>query len=341
VLNPKPSEAEISAVQERLGQLEVGRLKDLSESQGPALTSDGHRVEVVANVRHAEDITKALAHGAEGVGLLRSEFLFEGRTEAPGEEDHLQACQAAARALGRERPLVIRTLDVGGDKSPSYLPLPHEENPFLGVRGIRVSLEHPELFRAQLRGLLRAAPECNLHIMFPMVSTVAEFRQARAIAEQEMLATGQRAKIGVMIEVPSAALMADTLAKEADFFSIGTNDLTQYVLAMDRGHARLAKVADTLEPAVLRMIAMTVEAAHRHGKWVGVCGGAASDPKALPLLLGLGVDELSVSPVAIPAIKAQIRGLSLAQCRSLAESALGLATAAEVRALCGVLYPKH
>ncbi len=340
LLNPRPSEAEITDLRVRLNQLEASRRQDLSSAHEPALTSDGHRVEVVANVRHAGDITKALAQGAEGVGLLRSEFLFEGRSEPPLEEDHLEAALAAARALGKERPLVIRTLDVGGDKAPSYLPLPHEENPFLGVRGIRVSLERPELFRAQLRGLLRAASECNLHIMFPMISTVSEFRQAKAIAEEEMQATGQRAKIGVMIEVPSAALMADALAREADFFSIGTNDLMQYVLAMDRGHARLAKVADTLEPAVLRMIGMAVEAAHRHGKWVGVCGGAASDPKAVPLLLGLGVDELSVSPVAIPAIKAQVRGLSLAACRILAESALALATAAEVRALCDNLYPK-
>ena len=341
ILRYQPTPQEIEAVRVRLAAQQVRRDQERAVAAAPATTTDGHRIEVAANVCTAEDIREALTLGADGVGLLRSEFLFEEKEAAPTEEEQAVAYIEAAKALGSTRPLIIRTVDVGGDKPLSYLPIPAEANPFLGMRGIRVSLERPDFFRTQLRGLLRAAPLAQLHIMFPMVSTLDEFRAAKGILEEEMLATGQRAKIGVMIEVPSAAIMAESLAQEADFFSSGTHALPHDMLAIDRGHPRLAKQADTLEPAVLKVIHLTVQGAHKHGKWVGVCGGIASDPIAIPLLVGLGVDELSVSPPAIPGVKAQIRRYSLAACRQAAAAALRMDTAAQVRAsLATLVSPK-
>jgi phosphoenolpyruvate-protein kinase (PTS system EI component) len=211
--------------------------------------------------------------------------------------------------------------------------MPREDNPFLGLRGVRVSLDQPAMFRAQLRAILRAAPRARLHVMFPMIATLEELREAKALLAEEQAATGHAdVRVGLMIEVPSAAVMAEQLAREADFFSIGTNDLTQYTLAMDRGHPKLAKKADGLHPSVLQMIALTCAGAKAHGRWVGVCGGLASDTMAVPVLLGLGVDELSASVPAIPAIKALIRRLALADCQRLATDVLRLGTAAEVRA---------
>lgn len=332
ILHTQPSDTEVTAAHVRIRELTARRVREIEESGALAVTVDGHRVEVVANVRNAKETSEGVKNGGEGVGLLRSEFLFDERETAPSEEEQAAEYTAVAKALGPDRTLVIRTLDVGGDKPLPYLPLPKEENPFLGLRGVRVSLEQPEFFRTQLRAILRAAPHCNLHIMFPMIAGIDEFRTAKAILADEMQATGQTAKIGVMIEVPSAAAMADVLAQEADFFSIGTNDLTQYTLAMDRGHPKLAAQADALHPAVLKMIAMTVEGAHKHGKWVGVCGGMASDAIAVPVLLGLGVDELSVSVPAIPSIKAQVKRLNYAECKILAAEVLRMGTAAEVRA---------
>ena len=291
-------------------------------------------MEVAANIGGLADAEQGLALGAEAVGLLRSEFLFLHRTTAPTEEEQHAAYAAVARALGSGRRLVIRTLDVGGDKPLSYLPLPREDNPFLGERGIRVQLNRPELLRVQLRAMLRAAGEGNVAVMFPMIATLDEWRAARAILEEERSRLGApRIEAGIMVEVASAALLADHFAKEVDFFSIGTNDLTQYTLAMDRGHPRLAAQVDGLSPAVLRLVDQTVRAARVHKRWTGVCGGIAGDPQAVPLLIGLGVDELSVSVPAIPAVKAQIRGLRLEECRELASRALDCATAADVRAL--------
>lgn len=268
------------------------------------------------------------------MGLLRSEFLFLKRAEPPGEKEQADAYRAIAAVLGPEKDLVVRTLDVGGDKGLAYLPLPPEDNPFLGLRGIRLSLTNKELFIAQVRAILSAAQFARLHIMFPMVARVDELREARDIVERERAALGITAPvaIGIMVEVPSAALLAENLAAEADFFSIGTNDLTQYTLAMDRGNARLAGMADALHPAVLRLISMTVQGAHRQGKWVGVCAGVAGDPAAVPLLVGLGVDKLSVSPVSIPSVKSRVRGLSKERCAILAADALTMLTAFEVRA---------
>jgi phosphocarrier protein FPr len=273
--------------------------------------------------------------GGEGVGLLRSEFLFMGRSEAPTEDEQYEAYAAIARAVGPERPLIIRTLDVGGDKPLAYVPIPAEASPFLGERGIRVGLNRPELLRTQLRAILRASEHGLVHVMFPMVATLPELRATRRMLEEERERLGvPPVQVGIMIEIPAAALMARQFAREVDFFSIGANDLTQYTLAMDRGHPKLAPQVDGLNPAVLRLVAMTVEAAEAEGRWVGVCGGIASDQQAVPLLIGLGVSELSVSVPTIPSIKAQIRALDLAACRQLAERAIELETAADVRALC-------
>jgi phosphocarrier protein FPr len=232
------------------------------------------------------------------------------------------------------RPLIIRTLDVGGDKPLPYLPIPKEDNPFLGERGIRVGLDRPEILRTQVRAILRASQGGKVLIMFPMIATLSEWRSARALLEEERETLGlPPIPVGIMVEVPAAAIMAEQFAREVDFFSIGTNDLTQYVLAMDRGHPKLAPQVDGLNPAVLRLIAAVVKAAHQEKKWVGVCGGIAGDPQAVPLLIGLGVDELSVSVPTIPGIKAEVRSLRLAECQRLAQEALRQDTAAAVRAL--------
>jgi phosphoenolpyruvate-protein phosphotransferase len=301
----------------------------------PAITADGHRVEIVANIGGVADARKAGKAGAEGVGLLRTEFLFLERTTAPSEDEQFAVYRDIALALAGH-PVIVRTLDIGGDKPLPYLDLPHEENPFLGERGIRLCLVHPHLLRQQLRAILRAAEAGPLRIMFPMIADLEELRAARAIVEELRAELGAPPiEVGIMVEVPSAALMADALAQEADFFSIGTNDLTQYTLAMDRTHPNLATRADGLHPAVLRLIARTAEAAHAAGKWVGVCGELGADPVAVPILVGLGVDELSVSVPAIPGVKAQIRSLTLAQCKERARQALACATAAEVRAGAG------
>jgi phosphocarrier protein FPr len=284
-----------------------------------ALTSDHHLVEVAANIGSVADAHQAIAMGGDGVGLLRSEFLFLERETAPTEDEQLQVYQEIADILG-SRTFVIRTLDVGGDKPLRYLPMAPEENPFLGVRGIRVGFEFPEILRTQLRAILRVKSHGKLCVMFPMIATVEEFRQAKAMLteERERLGVQTSLEVGIMVEVPSAALNADDLAAEADFFSVGTNDLTQYTLAMDRGHTGLARQVDALHPAVLKLIQMSAQAAHRHGKWIGVCGGLASDLKAIETLIGLGIDELSVSIPSIPLVKAAVRATSLHEAQKLA-----------------------
>jgi len=330
-LRQNPSEDELATVTADMAEQDTRRKREKADAGKPAITSDGHRIEVAANVHNALETREAMTLGADGVGLLRSEFLFLGRDTAPTEEEQAEAYKDVAKILGRTRPLVIRTLDVGGDKPLSYLPLAKEDNPFLGLRGVRVSLDRPDLFRIQLRAILQAAPIGNLHIMFPMIATLDELRAAKQILSEEQQATGHNAKVGVMIEVPAAAVIAELFAREADFFSIGTNDLTQYTLAMDRGHPKLGKQADALHPAVLNLIRMTVEGAHKHQKWVGICGGIASDLLAIPVLLGLGIDELSVSVPALPAVKARICRLDLGRCQALAREVLQLGTAGEVR----------
>jgi phosphocarrier protein FPr len=329
------TEEEVEAIRERQARHAERREAELATADQPAVTADGHRVEVVANIGGLDDAVAAMDMGAEGVGLLRSEFVFMGRASAPTEDDQAGVYTAIAETLKPGQPLVIRTLDVGGDKPLRYLPIPREENPFLGERGIRVGLDRPDILRTQVRAILRAAAAgAKLQVMFPMIATMEDFRLAKQVFEEERAKLGvDPVPLGIMVEVPSVAVMADQFAAVVDFFSVGTNDLTQYTLAMDRGHPKLAPQVDGLNPAVLGLIANAVRAAHEHGKWVGVCGGMGSDPQAVPLLVGLGVDELSVSIPAIPSVKAQIRELTLAQCQELAARALTQDSAAAVRAL--------
>lgn len=299
----------------------------------PAITQDGHRVEIVANIGGVTDAEAGVTAGAEGVGLLRTEFLFLERAEAPTEDEQFAVYRDIVQAM-RGNPVIVRTLDIGGDKPLPYIDVPPEENPFLGERGIRLCLNRPNLLRQQLRAILRAAAVGPLRIMFPMVSDISEWRRARALVEEVRAELdAPPVELGIMIEVPSAALMADLFAPEVDFFSVGTNDLTQYTLAIDRQHPIMAKQSDGLHPAVLRLIKKTVDAAHAHGKWTGVCGELGADPQAVPILVGLGVDELSVSVPSVAATKAQVRTLTLAEAQTVAQQALQRATAAEVRAL--------
>ncbi len=328
-----PSVGDVEAARKAQQQLQEQQEVANAARMAPAVTTDGHRVEVAANINRASEAPGAIAAGAEGVGLMRTEFLFLERESAPDEEEQFQAYRDMAQALGG-RTLIIRTLDIGGDKEVPYLNLPQEDNAFLGIRGIRLCLARPDLFIPQLRAIYRAAAYGPIKIMFPMIATLEEVARARAIAEQvRRELDAPQLSLGIMVEVPSAVVMADYLAQEIDFFSIGTNDLTQYVLAMDRTNPQLAKQADALHPAVLRMIAQTVQAAERAGKWVGVCGGLASDPKGAVILTGLGVTELSASVPSIPAVKAEIRTRSLAEMRTLAQKALQCRTAVEVRSL--------
>ncbi len=331
-LDPDPQE--IARIKELKEKTAAKREADLATADQPAVTSDGHRVQVVANIGSEEDARKAVEMGAEGVGLLRSEFLYLERATAPTEDEQTAIYDGISAALDG-RPMIIRTLDVGGDKPLPYMPLPREENPFLGVRGVRIALDRPEILRTQIRAILRVAKTRRLGIMFPMVSTLDEIRSIKGVLEEERekLGRGDPIEVGIMVEVPSTAVMAEQFAKEVDFFSIGTNDLTQYTLAMDRGHPALASKADAMNPAVLQLIAQTVAGAHAHGKWVGVCGGIAGDLQAVPILVGLGVDELSVSVPSVPAVKAEVRSRTIDECKALAQQALAQDTAADVRAL--------
>jgi len=333
-LRVNPSTVEVTRIRLLQEAQSRDRAADQRRAHEPAATLDGHRIEVAANIGGLADAEQGVALGADGVGLLRTEFLFLHRATAPSEDEQYAVYRDVARALGHGRPLVVRTLDVGGDKPLPYLPLPREDNPFLGERGVRVMLNRPELLRAQLRAILRASRDGRVAVMFPMIALLDEWHAARAILEEERERLGVASiEAGIMIEVPSAALLADRFATDADFFSIGTNDLTQYTLAMDRGHPRLAPQVDGLSPAVLRLIDLTVRAANKYGRRTAVCGGIGGDPQAIPLLVGIGVNELSVSVPAIPAVKAQIRRLRLERCRELARAALECGTAAEVRAL--------
>ena len=325
---------EIARVRNAQARAKQRRAGDLAHALEPAITLDGTRIEVVANIGGLTDATKVAGLGGEGVGLLRSEFLFMERTDAPSEEEQFETYKSIAQAVGPENLLIIRTLDVGGDKPLAYLPIPKEDNPFLGQRGVRVGLERPEILRTQVRAILRAAAFGKISIMFPMIARLSELHDVKAMLAEEAASLGvPGVPTGIMVEVPAAAVMAAQFAREADFFSIGTNDLTQYTLAMDRGHPKLVPQVDGLNPAVLRLIAHTVKGAEPLGKPVGVCGGIASDPAAVPILIGLGVSELSLSLSAIPTVKAQIRTLRVDACRSLAERALAAESAEEVRAL--------
>ena len=304
----------------------------------PAVTRDGHRVEVMANVGDVEGAWAALLAGAEGIGLLRSEFLYLERPTMPGEEEQYQAYRRILEVLDG-RPVTLRTLDVGGDKGLHYIQMPPQMNPSLGLRGIRLCLARPDIFRPQLRAALRAGAGHSLRVMFPMVSTLGEVRAAREMLEScrnELLAEGHpvadQMEVGVMVEVPAAALMADRLAAEVDFFSIGTNDLSQYVMAADRTSAEVAHLADAFHPAVLRLVRDVIAAAHARGRRVGLCGELAGEPLAIPILLGLGLDELSISPPRVPLAKQVIRALTIAEARDIAAQALALDSPEEIQA---------
>jgi phosphoenolpyruvate-protein kinase (PTS system EI component) len=290
-------------------------------------TSDGTRIEVFANLGSVADAEAAVAQGAEGCGLLRTEFLFLDRSTPPSEAEQLAQYQAIADTLG-DRPLIVRLLDVGGDKPAPYLDLAAEENPALGLRGIRVGLARSELLETQIRAILSVKPEGRCKIMAPMVASVAELEAVRAIVSR----LGGGVEVGVMVETPAAAMTADLLSRTAGFLSIGSNDLTQYALAMDRGNASVAAGVDGLHPAVLRLIARACEDARKHERLVAVCGGLAADPLAVPILIGLGVRELSVPPARVAATKAAVGQLLLGPCEALAAEALALDSAAAVRA---------
>lgn len=332
-----PSEDELRAAREKI-EKEREEARRLLEDKGPVATKDGVSVTLRANVSAAEEIEEALQIGAEGVGLFRSEFLFLGRNELPTEDEQADAYSRAVKACGNF-PCVIRTLDAGGDKDIPALALPKEENPFLGVRAIRVSLSRPELLASQLRAVLRAAKEGNAALLLPMIVSANEIDAVRdALEREEKVLFGDegaasRVPVGVMIETPAAALIAETLAKRADFFSVGTNDLIQYTLAADRTNAALAYLDGMFHPSVLRLLRMIVDAASKAKIPVAVCGEMAAEPIAVPLLLGLGVRTLSMAPAMLPKIRAVVRKTSLTGAQALAEDALKAETAAEVRAL--------
>jgi phosphoenolpyruvate-protein phosphotransferase len=335
-LRVAPDGVERQAFERRVKEAAGRRERERAAAQHACRLASGERIEVFANLAGTvADAEAAVAQGAEGCGLLRTEFLFLDRATPPDEAEQVRCYEQVARVLDG-RPLVIRTFDVGGDKPIPYLPLPAEDNPALGLRGIRASLWRPDLFRVQLRALLTAKPAVAYRILLPMITDAGEIRSARTLLAEIAGELGVRVPpLGAMIETPAAAMLAGRIAREVEFLSIGTNDLAQYALAMDRGHAELAARIDGLHPAVLRLIAAVAHGAREHGRPLAVCGGLASDTAAVPLLLGLGVTELSAVPAMIPRIKARIATLTLKGCRSLARQALDLESAPAVRALVG------
>jgi phosphoenolpyruvate-protein phosphotransferase (PTS system enzyme I) len=315
----------------------------------PSITRDGHVVPLRANIEKEDECQLVKDHAGEGVGLFRSEYLYLAVPKVPDEESQYLAYRTVAEAFGDE-PVVIRTLDLGGDKPMSGAPhlFPREDNPFLGFRAIRFCLKHIDIFKTQLRAILRASAHGNVKIMFPMISGVAELRQAKAVLEtcrQELIAEGvpigENVPIGSMIEIPSAALTADQLAKECEFFSIGTNDLIQYLIAIDRVNDRTAHLYEPTHPAVLRLLAEIVEKAHAEGVKVSVCGEMAGDPIYVPLLIGLGVDDLSMTPPLLPAAKFLIRRMTLAEAKALVAKSMTLNSAAEIERLCVEFFREH
>lgn len=340
VIETQPSAERLDAVRQAVQERQARHAQALSCASAEARTADGVRIEVAANVSTAQDAAQAVQLGAEGVGLLRTELLFLSRDTAPTESEQSADYQAVVQAM-QGRPVIIRTLDVGADKELSYLPMPAEENPALGMRGIRLSFARESLLTEQLGAILSIQPLAAVRIMLPMVTDADEIRQARAVLDRLAQQRGidQRVELGVMIETPSAAVLADQLAREADFFSVGTNDLTQYTLCMDRCNPDLAARLDGLHPSVLRLIGIAAQGSARHGRWLGVCGALASEAAAVPLLIGLGVIELSASPAVIPEVKAVVRRLNAAECRTVAQRALQLESAAQVRALVRTTWP--
>ncbi|MFM5230522.1 phosphoenolpyruvate-protein phosphotransferase PtsI [Aeromonas media] len=312
---------------------ELAKLKDL-----PAITLDGHQVEVCANIGTVKDTEGAIRNGAEGVGLYRTEFLFMDRDALPTEDEQFKAYKEVAEAMP-DQPIIVRTMDIGGDKELPYMNFPKEMNPFLGWRAVRIFFDREDIMHAQLKAILRASAFGKLRIMFPMIISVEEFRSLKATVEQlkaELRADGkafdESIEVGIMIETPAAAVMAHHLAKEVDFFSIGTNDLTQYTLAVDRGNEMISAMYNPLSPSVLTLIKMVIDASHDNGKWTGMCGELAGDERATLLLLGMGLDEFSMSAISVPRIKKLIRNTNFEDVKAMADQALSYATAAEIEA---------
>ena len=328
-LTCEPREEELTAARQMQTEWNDTWKSQLSTAGKPAQTRDGRIVEVVANIGGLDDARQAVEFGAEGVGLFRTEFLYLDYGRLPSEEEQAAIYREIFEVMG-SRPVIVRTLDIGGDKPVDYLDLQQETNPFLGWRAIRMMRDHPEMLLTQMRALLRAASSGNdLRIMVPMVSCLEEVRQARELFEEaktslqkENTLHVEKTQFGIMVEIPSAALITEHLAEFVDFFSIGTNDLTQYTLAVDRTNERVAYLASPFHPAVLQLIARTIEKAHEKGKWVGLCGEMAGDPLAASLLLGLGLDEFSMAPSSIPSMKELIRELDANECKQIAQKAL-------------------
>ena len=316
-------------------QAEWEKLKD-----SKTYTKDGHQVELAANIGTPKDLEGVVNNGAEGVGLYRTEFLYMDSHEMPTEEDQFEAYKAVLEGMNG-KPVVVRTMDIGGDKELPYLPLPHEMNPFLGYRAIRISLNEPEMFRTQLRALLRASVYGKLRIMFPMIATLNDFRGAKALLEEEKakliaegVAVSDDIQVGIMIEIPAAAVLAHQFAKEVDFFSIGTNDLIQYTMAADRMNERVSYLYQPYNPSILTLIKHVIDSAHKEGKWAGMCGEMAGDQTAVPLLVGLGLDEFSMSASSVLKTRSLIAKLTLSDMQALADKAInGCATVQEVEAL--------
>lgn len=301
-----------------------------------SVTTDGHKVELAGNIGGFKDVEGVLKNGGEGVGLFRTEFLYMDNDHFPTEEEQFEAYKAVLEGM-QGRRVVVRTLDIGGDKKLSYFEFPEEMNPFLGYRAIRLCLDRTDIFRTQLRALIRASVYGRLCIMFPMIATVKEFCDAKAIYEEEkakLIAEGVKVadniEVGMMVEIPAAAVNADNFAKHADFFSIGTNDLIQYSMAADRMSEHVSYLYQPYNPSVLRLIKMTIDGAHKEGKWAGMCGAMAGEPYAVPLLLGMGLDEFSMSATQILKARKMVNGLSKDEAAKLADEALKLATAEEV-----------
>ncbi|MBT2582177.1 phosphoenolpyruvate--protein phosphotransferase [Planococcus sp. ISL-109] len=333
-----PDEVTIQAFQQKKRAYDVQKAEWAKLKDEPTVSSDGQHVELAANIGTPKDLTGVLEHGSEGIGLYRTEFLYMGRETFPTEDEQFDAYTKVLKGMNG-KPTVVRTLDIGGDKELTYLDLPKEMNPFLGLRAIRLCLEMPELFRTQLRALLRASVHGNLKIMFPMIATIEEFRQAKGLLEEEktkLLNEGvelsDSIEVGIMVEIPSTAILADVFAKEVDFFSIGTNDLIQYTMAADRMNERVSYLYQPFNPAILRLVKMVIDASHREGKWTGMCGEMAGDEIAIPILLGLGLDEFSMSASSLLKARSQISKLSKAEMASHTEHILALATSDEVEA---------
>lgn len=333
-----PDAATISEYQVKKAQHEEQKAEWAKLKNEATVTADGQAVEIGANIGTPKDTTGVLENGGEAIGLYRTEFLYMGREEFPTEEQQYEAYASVLKAM-EGKPTVVRTLDIGGDKELSYLDLPKELNPFLGLRAIRLCLEMPDMFRTQLRALLRASIHGNLKIMFPMIATLEEFRNAKALLLEEKaklleegIEVSDSIEVGIMVEIPSTAVMADVFAKEVDFFSIGTNDLIQYTMAADRMNEQVSYLYQPFNPAILRLVKMVIDASHREGKWTGMCGEMAGDEIAIPILLGLGLDEFSMSASSILKARAQISKLSKAEMASHTERILALGTSDEVEA---------